>query len=61
MFNGSILFFVFNVQWWKMGGKLTFFTLKNAKNQGFMRVNAVIHSQCFVLGNRSTGWTFSVR
>ena len=38
-----------------------FSSLKNAKNQGFMRVNAVIHSQCFVLGNRSTGWTFSVR
>ena len=57
MFNGSILFFVFN------GGKWVanhhFSSLKNAKNQGFMRVNAVIHSQCRVLGNRSTGCTFS--
>ena len=42
MFNGSILFFVFN------GGKWVanrhFLSLENAKNQGFMRVNAVIHS-----------------
>ena len=34
---------------------------KNAENPYFMRTNAVTHSTCLVLGNRSTGWTFSVR